>query len=983
MKSGGPRWPSPGLLAAALMMFWCLPAAAQSPTTGSLGGQVVEPSGAATTQVLVTMSDSAHGVHRMASSDRDGRFGFRLLPAGEYDLVVEKLGYVPRRILDVPVRPGRELNLTVVLEPTSSTSPPLSETRYGGAVLRRGLPGASLWIDEAVIDVVPARRNALGDLLRLTSVAGPDLSSEGLPPWLSGTEIDGVRMRSAGSTFLSGTQVRGAAVPLNGIASARLAIQELDVESRGAAGAQLNAQTRTGSGSTSIDAAADWSGSALPGASFADDADSFNEVNARAAIAGPLGDSSTFAIGFDMRRVREPLSAAWPESEAAAALVELAGERDVDLSGYGSPALAYDEAISAFAGADIALSESHRLRLGAHGSTLPRVSTYDRSSGLRSELEGHEAIASVSLFSIFGDRTANELRAGFTSSDRTSTDTDSLSPVFIVEDALSFGSLHPGSSAAARSVSVTDALHYRAGAHALKFGAAARIDMHDVQHRAGAAGEYLFASIDAMRADSGVFLSTVGPAAGADWSDLTYSAFVQDVWTAVRGLDVSIGVRADRMSLPVDNVRRDTEWLRLSGLANDDVPASRWLVSPRVGVTWDPSGDQRWILHVAGGIYHDAVDPLLLSQWQIDDGRADNRAAVGTVRWLEPMTYDVEMPRLTVLASSFAPPQSTRVTAGIAHSLDARTSVHVSGVIRRTTNLPRSTDLNRLPLPAARDQYGRPVYGELVKQGGLLVREPGTGRRFSEYDEVAAISADGESDHWGVTVGIDRDLADGLGVLARYTYARTTDNWFGAAQGGWMVPLPQDAGDEWLDGTSDFDVPHRLSAALFYRAPFGVELAGVYRLESGLPFTPSFRTGVDANADGSLRNDAAFVDGGIAGMDELMSEWSCLGESEGALAARNSCRTDAVHTLDLRAAVTVLRFAGASASLAIEAFDLLEGTRTVPDAALYLIDPAADLVTDTEARTVTVPLIVNEAFGTELTRRHSGRKLRLGISLNW
>jgi hypothetical protein len=125
------------------------------------------------------------------------------------------------------------------------------------------------------------------------------------------------------------------------------------------------------------------------------------------------------------------------------------------------------------------------------------------------------------------------------------------------------------------------------------------------------------------------------------------------------------------------------------------------------------------------------------------------------------------------------------------------------------------------------------------------------------------------------------------------------------------------------------------------------------------------------------------VDPELPGMTELFSEWSCLGESAEGFAARNSCRGPSVHALDLSAALTLLRFGGASTSLVIDAFNVLESEHETPDAALYLIDPAGSLIVDAAARTVTVPLLVNPDFGTSLVRRHSGRRIRLGLSLDW
>ncbi|MEX0907881.1 MAG: hypothetical protein WD054_06085, partial [Gemmatimonadota bacterium] len=155
------------------------------------------------------------------------------------------------------------------------------------------------------------------------------------------------------------------------------------------------------------------------------------------------------------------------------------------------------------------------------------------------------------------------------------------------------------------------------------------------------------------------------------------------------------------------------------------------------------------------------------------------------------------------------------------------------------------------------------------------------------------------------------------------------------------------------------------------------------RLQSGRPFSPGFRPGVDPNGDGSAFNDPAFVDESIAGIAELVRDNACLSGSAGGFAERNSCRTPVQHALDLSLTVPLLELAGGTAAVAVYAFDVLESERGAPDAALYLVDPAGSVVADPVARTVTLPLIVNPEFGESLARRTTGRTLRVGLSFNW
>jgi hypothetical protein len=162
---------------------------------------------------------------------------------------------------------------------------------------------------------------------------------------------------------------------------------------------------------------------------------------------------------------------------------------------------------------------------------------------------------------------------------------------------------------------------------------------------------------------------------------------------------------------------------------------------------------------------------------------------------------------------------------------------------------------------------------------------------------------------------------------------------------------------------------------------FGVLVSGLYRMESGPVFTPGFGYGVDANGDGVFGNDPAFVDRNVAGVDQALQAWPCLRDSAGGFAERNSCRGDETHTLDLSLALRLPDFSGAATRLHLDAFDVLATSGNQPDAALYLLDPAADLMT--QDGTVTVPLAFNPRFGQPLPVPHTGRKLRLGLSMSW
>jgi hypothetical protein len=159
-------------------------------------------------------------------------------------------------------------------------------------------------------------------------------------------------------------------------------------------------------------------------------------------------------------------------------------------------------------------------------------------------------------------------------------------------------------------------------------------------------------------------------------------------------------------------------------------------------------------------------------------------------------------------------------------------------------------------------------------------------------------------------------------------------------------------------------------------------VAGLYRFESGAPFTPGFRDGVDANGDGSATNDPAFVDASLDGMSEVVNEWGCLQDQTGGFAARNSCRGPDTHALDARLTLGVFANDAVRADLVVDALNLIAGDHGIVDDALVLVDPSAPLNTAANGA-VTVPLLANPDFGTLLMRFSPQRVFRIGLRLRY
>lgn len=80
-------------LVVAFLAFFACVAIAQPGEFGSMAGRVTDPQGGAVPNVPLQMKNTKTGMVYNATSSRDGRFTFKQLPAGGYDLLVPAVGF--------------------------------------------------------------------------------------------------------------------------------------------------------------------------------------------------------------------------------------------------------------------------------------------------------------------------------------------------------------------------------------------------------------------------------------------------------------------------------------------------------------------------------------------------------------------------------------------------------------------------------------------------------------------------------------------------------------------------------------------------------------------------------------------------------------------------------------------------------------------------------------------------------------------------
>ncbi len=157
-------------------------------------------------------------------------------------------------------------------------------------------------------------------------------------------------------------------------------------------------------------------------------------------------------------------------------------------------------------------------------------------------------------------------------------------------------------------------------------------------------------------------------------------------------------------------------------------------------------------------------------------------------------------------------------------------------------------------------------------------RDPATGaRRFPQYGNFRIWYGDGEADYNGLNIGF-RVRKPKFELQGFYTYSKADGNVLAGADEfrltnvGYQPSLaqardvsvnPLDPGCAACTGPLNTDVRHRLTFGGTYRAPWGINLSGMFRYRSATPYTLHSRN--DLNGDG-FRLDLP------AGVSEVNSE---------------------------------------------------------------------------------------------------------------
>ncbi|MEX2048871.1 MAG: carboxypeptidase-like regulatory domain-containing protein [Gemmatimonadota bacterium] len=951
------------------------PVQAQGIIWGGVGGAVTDPSGRPISRAIVTLRPLGASGGREATADFSGRFAFTLVSPGSYELRAEALGYRPVVARTVSVGAGESSAVTLTISPAAPPVLTVDTVAIAAGVSTRWRPGGGHF-SPADTRQLPDRFADLSAVAALSPHVDRASGARGLPGSTSLLIADGIPFYRAAHPVARADRLGDPIFPASVLSGLTVYHSPPDVEWAGSAGSHLAASTPSASRSgAAFDAA--WSGDPLWSSTrhaFTSPALLSFRGAARADIElSP--DTAGIAIGAEAFQEEMPL----PPRVDATVAGTLAG-LDPDLvAALSTPSTERIASYSAFARGDVRRSDTSRMffrglvAYSRRDFDGPGPVTLGRAVSLPEESVDYSVAGG--FMSRYRPRLDIELRAGLSGSSRTfEPATAGMPPALLAGSGRTLGVLAGGQGESARTdFFVSPIIHYAVWGGTLKVGGTARLSRHRMASEVPQ--ELIFSDGPAIVAGQGYGRSVTAPESSFSTAEL--GGFGQFTFEPQPRVRITFGGRFEREIVPAADVDRNIPWLQASGLPNDSFPSNLAQLSAHGALTWDPFTDGSTRFLSAISLHHGDVDPRALHETLARDVGATASVYAGSGLVWPGMSLPAgatTLPTLTLLGPDTRAPRSLNASVGVVRRLAAGWSMHVEGSYRRTDFLMRRRNLNLPAVAQAVDAYGRDVFGTLQQDGALVTATGSDARRFTAFHEIWALDPDGWSEYRGVSLALEHS-GPGRHLYAAYTRSETTDNWTGAAAGAPGAELPPGLpGADWDEDTSDFDATHHVTATASFTAGFAT-LAAAYHFRSGLPFTPGYRAGVDANGDGSVQNDVAFIDAALAA--PLLGDWACLEEQVGGFADRNSCRGPNEHTVDVRVSFALGTLWGRQASLVIDALDVVESEDGVLDTALLLVDPTGAITSS--AGTVTVPVVVNPDFGRVIYRSSRGRMIRIGF----
>jgi Carboxypeptidase regulatory-like domain/TonB dependent receptor len=596
-------------------------AAQQSVEYASIGGRIVDPSGAVVTgaQVVARQVDTNFAAH--ATTDQGGRFRFPYLKVGAYEITVQQPGFADAvRRLSLTAGGAVDLPISLTLPEVTASVTVSAEA----AVLDTARTQIAGTMPQDEIRNIPLNgRNFLDLALAIPGVSPANVGSTQLFPETSavpGAGLSIASQRNLSNNFVvDGLSANDDAAGLSSMTYSVDAVEEFQVITSGAQaelgralGGYLNIVTKSGTNRHQGDGYAylrddlfnarnPLTGSTLP----------MQQWQYGASAGGPLVRDRTFYFANAERRRLDQTGVVTIAPDAVRAI-----NGRLSATGYRGPLVGTGLYQDPVRSTNVLTRIDHQI-VGADLLTV-RYSAYHvdaqnaRGAGGLSAPSASAALDNVdhtiaaSNTRSLSARVVNETRAQFAYSDLEAPPTDMVGPAVGIAGVATFGRLSSSPTARLnRMLQIVDNISRQSGAHTMRAGVDFLHNRDGITFPRSAGGSYTFSSLDNFLAgvyNNAGFTQTFG-VTGVSQSNSNVGVYAQDEWKLGQGITLNYGLRYDLQFL--ETVTMDTD-----------------NVSPRVGLAWVPDASGRTVVRANVGVFYDRVPLRALANALLSAGNS-------------------------------------------------------------------------------------------------------------------------------------------------------------------------------------------------------------------------------------------------------------------------------------------------------------------------------------------------------------------------
>ncbi len=647
----------------------------QDSSTGAIRGVILDPAGRRVAGASIVLVNSATGFHYTRTSDAEGRFGFELLPPGDYSAraAAEKLSPQLSPFLHVTIGVVTEIRFKLQIAGVAENVTVSAEPRAVDMQPR----GLSAVIDERTIANMPLNGRRFTDLSLLTSQAkqdprgknstsNGDLSFGGIRGFQTSYLVDGGDNNNAFFAQARGRYRAPYQFSNEVIQEFRVSPNSNSPESGRTGGAVVNVVTKSGSNK--------FHGSGFYYLRDSDFDARDPELDIKPydiqhqfgfTLGGPLRRNRVFFFaGYDQHIFHEPTvvrfvnganfiipqpgaGPATPgdyESDDAGLVFATAGQLSKQAGLYPSKLLGS----AGFAKIDAAISPRNQLSLRVNTSRYAGSNNVfiDPSSPLTTYAISDNGVenvetetANASLTSALSFHTVSHLRAQY-SLDHQWSESNSDAPLTRIPgilDGMGRSTILPRETREHRA-HIAETISREGSRHSWKFGGDALLTQIYDFFPSTFGGEYIF---DPIRVDPFTFQPMIG---GLELTPLRayahqvphyyfqsfgpavshpdtneYAGFAQDMIRLTDHFNVSLGVRYDLQTFATKSLRTNPLWPD-----SGKVPLNPKNFAPRVGLAYSFGNEKPLVARASYGLFYPRIPQIYNSAIETENGLTPN-----------------------------------------------------------------------------------------------------------------------------------------------------------------------------------------------------------------------------------------------------------------------------------------------------------------------------------------------------------------------